>query len=84
MKPVKRLLDRYSQESISSSLVQFPKAISKERVLKRAWTWYRNESGVPGYFNLSFSKALKMAWDSEKSLIESGGAIYSPYIMVNE
>lgn len=84
MKPIKKLLNRYSQESTSNSSVQFPKTISKERVFKRAWTWHKNESGVPGYFNLSFQKALQMAWESENKLIDSEGAIYLPYIMAND
>ena len=80
----KGLISRYSLNSISKSnrLIEFPKSISNKRIMNRAWAWHKNEPGVPGYFNLSFSKALKMAWKSEKDMIKSGGAIYYPYIMM--
>lgn len=63
--------------------MQFPKAISRERIFKRAWNWHKNEAGVPGYFNLSLKKTLQMSWESEKKMVDYGGAIYLPYIMVN-
>lgn len=83
MQPRKTLSDRYNQNNCQTvSLIEFPKSICKKRIVERAWIWHKNEPGVPGYFNLSLSDALKMSWKTEKDMIKSGGAIYHPYVMV--
>lgn len=85
MEPKKMISSRYAAKKVEQSnmLIEFPKNISIKRIMRRAWTWYKNEPGVPGYFNLTFKKALKMSWKAEIDLIKSGGAIYYPYIMKN-
>lgn len=82
MKLQKGILERYERTSSESNFsIEFPKKISKQRIIERAWTWYKNEPGFPGYFNLNFSDALKMSWKTEKDMIKAGGAIYHPYII---
>lgn len=78
MKPKMNLKDRYTKENNFSALVEFPKSISKERVLSIAWTWFEGNGAnrIP-----IFADALRESWKSEKDMIKAGGAIYKPYIM---
>lgn len=79
VQPIKRISERYGDANATlPSLIEFPKEISRKRVLSRAWTWFR---GNGAYRIPVFKEALKAAWKSEKDIISAGGAIYHPYIM---
>ena len=62
----------------NTSLIEFPKTISRKRVLNRAWVWFEGNgcSRIP-----FFSDALKLSWKSEKDMIKSNGCIFYPYMM---
>lgn len=79
MEPRKKISERYgSVNAVTPSLIEFPKEISKKRILSRAWTWFNGN----GAFRIPvFADALKASWKSERSLIKAGGAIYYPNIM---
>jgi len=81
MKPRLKLSSRYAidVETIGvTTSVEFPKAVSRERVMRRAWTWFNGNgaSRIP-----VFADALSKAWKSEIGMIKEGGCIYHPYIM---
>lgn len=80
MEPRKKISERYGSGNNNSSnlLVEFPKAVSRKRVFETAWMLFNGNgaSRIP-----VFHDALRESWKCEKKLIESGGAIYYPYIM---
>ena len=78
MEPRKKISERYENGNSSPLLIEFPKAVSRKRVFETAWMLFNGNgaSRIP-----VFHDALRESWKCEKKLIESGGAIYYPYIM---
>ena len=77
MEPKKGLLTRYLNkvEKETDSIIQ-PKEISRKRVFNRAHMLHEGNGASP---YLSFSDALKKAWEVEINMIKNGGFIYNPY-----
>ena len=81
MEPKLRMTERYSSNNSNKPnyQIEFPKKVSRKRVLSTAWIWFNGN----GATRISlFSEALRKSWKSEKDMIQAGGAIYYPYIMM--